>query len=51
VNEKTSLEEIMALFVASRFRRLPVVNSDGKLVGIVTRRDLMKLFYYRMTLT
>ena len=25
-------------------RRLPVVDSDGKLVGIVTRRDLLSIF-------
>jgi CBS domain-containing protein len=51
VTEKTTLEEILKLFISSRFRRLPVINSESKLVGIITRRDLMKLFYYRMTLT
>jgi CBS domain-containing protein len=51
IGEKTTLEEILQLFVESRFRRLPVINREGKLVGIITRRDLMKLFYYRNTLT
>lgn len=50
VSEKTPLSEIINKFVDSRFRRLPVLNSKGKLVGIITRRDLMKLFYYRVTL-
>lgn len=51
VDEKTSLQEIIQYFVGSRFRRLPVLNAEGKLVGIITRRDLMKLFYYRMKLS
>ncbi len=50
IGEKTELGEILELFMQTRFRRLPVISRDGKLIGIITRRDLMKLFYYRMTL-
>ena len=50
VDEKTPLETILQHFVDSRFRRLPVLNQQGRLVGIITRRDLMKLFYYRAAL-
>lgn len=51
ISETTPLNEILDLIINGRYRRLPVLNRDGKLVGIITRRDLMKLFYYRMTLT
>jgi CBS domain-containing protein len=47
----TPLPQIIELFVGSRFRRLPVVDKTDKLVGIITRRDLVKLFYYRARLT
>lgn len=47
VSENTPLEEVLRLFVDSRFRRLPVLDSAERLVGIITRRDIMRLFYYR----
>jgi CBS domain-containing protein len=50
ITEQTPLSEILELLVSSKYRRLPVVGREGKLVGMITRRDLMKLFYYRMTL-
>lgn len=50
VDEKTPLGEIVRLFIDLKYRRLPVTNASGKLVGIITRRDLMKLFYYRSKL-
>ncbi len=51
ISEMTPLSEIIDSFVESRFRRLPVVDKKGKLIGIITRRDLMKVFYYRAQLT
>jgi CBS domain-containing protein len=51
VDEKMPLPKIMDIFVKSRFRRLPVVSKNGKLIGIITRRDLMKLFFYQAALT
>lgn len=47
VSEETSLNEILDRFINTKFRRLPVVDQSGKLVGIITRRDIMRLLYYR----
>lgn len=51
ISDDTPLHEIVHLFVNAKFRRLPVVNEKNELVGIITRRDLMKVYYYRATLT
>ena len=51
IGEDTPITEIMKQFIDLKFRRLPVVNSSGKLVGIITRRDLMRVFYYRARLS
>ena len=48
--ETTPLSKIMDEFVETRYRRLPVIDKKGKLVGIITRRDLMRVFYYRSKL-
>jgi CBS domain-containing protein len=37
----TSLAEAMALMVDGHFRHLPVVNEDGRVIGLVSMRDLM----------
>ncbi len=50
IDEDTDLETILKLFVDSRFRRLPVVNKKMELIGIISRRDIMRLFYYRARL-
>ncbi len=47
----TKLQEILKYFIDSKYRRLPVVDSEQRLVGIITRPDLMKLFFYRAQLT
>jgi len=44
------LERIVSRFVGQKFRRLPVVDDQGHLVGIITRRDLMKVFFYQAKL-
>ena len=44
------LEDILKRFIKSRYRRLPVTDKGGKLLGIITRRDLMRDFYYRAKL-
>jgi CBS-domain-containing membrane protein len=49
ISAKTTLEEIVDRFIVNKFRRLPVVDENGKLVGIITRRDLIRVFYYRST--
>lgn len=47
IAEETRLHEILDLFVERKIRRLPVVNREGKLVGIITRRDIMRVVFYR----
>ena len=46
----TSLDEVISRFIESRYRRLPVTDKSGRLLGIITRRDLMRVFYYRAKL-
>jgi acetoin utilization protein AcuB len=41
IRPDTTLEAAMNLMKAEHIRRLPVVNSDGQLVGIVTERQLL----------
>ena len=50
VTPETSVDEVLRLFMEERFRRLPVLDETGKLVGIITRRDLMRAFYYQAQL-
>ncbi len=40
INEETSMIKAIHIMKERRFRRLPVVNSQGRLVGMVTDRDL-----------
>ena len=47
VAEETPLNEVVQLFIESKFRRLPVLDPAKKIVGIITRRDLMRVYYYR----
>jgi hypothetical protein len=41
ISESTSLEHVASQLTQQRIRRLPVVDSDGKLVGIVSRHDVL----------
>jgi CBS domain-containing protein len=43
VSESTPIESALSLMRSGAFRRLPVVNDDGKLVGIVTLDDVLGL--------
>ncbi len=43
VNENTSIVEVKEIFGKAPFNCLPIVQEDGKLVGIVTPKDLMKM--------
>jgi CBS domain-containing protein len=47
VEEDTTLEDILDRFIKAKCRRLPVLDKDGRLVGIISRRDVMKVLYYR----
>lgn len=51
ISLNTGLKEIIDLFIDLKYRRLPVVDRKKKIIGIITRRDLMRLFYYRARLT
>lgn len=37
-----TVDELMAMMTARRFRHLPVVDDDGKLIGIVSIGDVVK---------
>jgi CBS domain-containing protein len=43
VSERTPIESALSLMRSGSFRRLPVVNDDGKLVGIVSLDDVLVL--------
>nr|GMD84282.1 CBS domain-containing protein CBSX2, chloroplastic [Ipomoea batatas]GMD90378.1 CBS domain-containing protein CBSX2, chloroplastic [Ipomoea batatas] len=41
VRENTNLEDAARLLLETKYRRLPVVDGDGKLVGIITRGNVV----------
>lgn len=47
VSEDTRLPDILKHFVERKVRRLPVINKQNQLVGIITRRDIMRVLFYR----
>lgn len=42
VHEDTNLEDAARLLLQTKYRRLPVVDVDGKLVGIITRGNVVR---------
>ena len=42
VNQDTPATEIMRLLQEKHFIRMPVVDDEGKLAGVVSRRDIME---------
>ncbi|CAH9069475.1 unnamed protein product [Cuscuta europaea] len=42
VRESSNLEDAARLLLETKYRRLPVVDSDGKLVGIITRGNVVR---------
>ncbi|KAK7406522.1 hypothetical protein VNO78_08149 [Psophocarpus tetragonolobus] len=42
VRETTNLEDAARLLLETKFRRLPVVDADGRLVGIITRGNVVR---------
>ena len=42
VNQDTSATEIMRLLEEKHFIRMPVVDDEGKLAGVVSRRDIIE---------
>jgi len=43
VEENTSIEDALAIMRSGTFRRLPVVDGEGHLVGIVSLDDILEL--------
>ena len=43
VNSKTTLTEATEVLRANRIEKLPVVDADGRLVGLITYRDISKI--------
>jgi CBS domain-containing protein len=42
VSESTTLERVAEQLTQQRIRRLPVVDASGVLVGVVSRRDVLR---------
>ncbi|KAL6277631.1 hypothetical protein ACE6H2_021232 [Prunus campanulata] len=42
VSETTNLENVARLLLETKYRRLPVVDDSGKLVGIITRGNIIR---------
>ncbi|KAG5061203.1 hypothetical protein AAZX31_01G175500 [Glycine max] len=42
VRETTNLEDAARLLLETKFRRLPVVDAEGRLVGIITRGNVVR---------
>ena len=51
LKEDTPLKSILEEFINTKFRRFPVIDKKGNLIGMITRRDLMRVFYYRAKLS
>lgn len=43
--EETPLEKIFECLASREFRRVPIVDADGKLVGIISRKDLIAVIF------
>jgi len=47
VPETATLDRVRALLVTQRLKRVPVVNSQSRLVGLISRADLVRELAYR----
>lgn len=45
VNEDTEVEEVVNILIDQKINRVPVVNEEKKLVGIITRSNILKHIY------
>lgn len=41
INQNEKVEAAASLLVRKKIKKLPVLNDDGKLVGIISRKDVM----------
>ncbi len=46
IPEDTTWTDILHAFTERKVRRLPVIDREGHLKGIITRRDIMKALFY-----
>ena len=49
VNEETTIELALSKMRAGGFRKLPVVDNEGKLVGVLTLDDILELLSTEFT--
>jgi CBS domain-containing protein len=49
VSEDASIESALSLMRSGRFRRLPVVDRDGRLVGLISLDDVLMLLAEEFT--
>ena len=47
VPDSATVDRVRALLVTQRLKRLPIVNAQGKLVGLISRADLVRELAYR----
>jgi CBS domain-containing protein len=47
VNDTAQLDRVRALLVTQRLKRVPVVDDAGRLVGLISRADLVRELAYR----
>jgi CBS domain-containing protein/rubredoxin len=47
VPDTASIDRVRALLVTQRLKRVPVVNTNGTLVGLISRADLVRELAYR----
>jgi CBS domain-containing protein len=43
-NSNNTLSQVLQLFTEFPMRHLPVVDSEGKLIGIISSNDILKIF-------
>ncbi len=43
-NPDTPVEKVVSIITDKKVNRVPVVNPDGKLLGIITRHDILKRY-------
>src|SRR5690625_727908 len=46
VSPNSGIEDAATLLVRKKVKRLPVLNNEGKLIGIVSRKDIMNYLFH-----
>lgn len=45
LSEDAEIEEIATLMVQKKIKRIPIVNDGKRLIGIISRKDIMKMLF------